>query len=182
MPWRNGGGQTREVLAWPPGAGLDDFAWRVSVATIARDGPFSRFPGIVRTAVLLDGAGLRLRAGEDRVELATPCAQATFDGALPWQCDLREGVVRLFNVMVREELAARVTLATGAPLGVPAARFRVVYAARGASAGDLGAEAFTLAEGDACMIAGESAAPLRVRPSDASARALVVCIDAAGRA
>ena len=34
-PWKNGLGQTRELACWPPGAGLDDFEWRVSVATVA---------------------------------------------------------------------------------------------------------------------------------------------------
>jgi environmental stress-induced protein Ves len=177
MPWRNGGGHTREICAWPPGAGIDDFAWRVSVATIARDGPFSRFPGIVRTAVLLDGAGLRLRAGADRVELAGPYAQATFDGALPWQCELRETLVQVFNVMVREGLAARVTLASGTTLDVPRARFRVVYAARGSADGEAAADAFALAEGDACLV-DDASALLRVRPIDARSHALVATIDA----
>jgi uncharacterized protein len=39
-PWRNGGGVTRELLAWPGG---DDWALRLSVAEIERDGPFSAF-------------------------------------------------------------------------------------------------------------------------------------------
>lgn len=44
-PWKNGGGVTREIAAQPPGASLDGFAWRVSVADVAQPGPFSRFPG-----------------------------------------------------------------------------------------------------------------------------------------
>lgn len=38
----------------PPGAGMDSFAWRVSVATIARPGPFSAFPGVDRQIMLLE--------------------------------------------------------------------------------------------------------------------------------
>ncbi|MEC4600651.1 HutD family protein, partial [Burkholderia vietnamiensis] len=42
-PWKNGGGVTREIAAYPPGAALDAFAWRVSVADVGAGGPFSRF-------------------------------------------------------------------------------------------------------------------------------------------
>ena len=42
-PWRNGGGRTRELLAWPHVA---DWKVRVSIADIDRDGPFSAFPGV----------------------------------------------------------------------------------------------------------------------------------------
>ena len=40
QPWRNGGGVTRALLTWPH---ADDWAVRVSVADITRDGPFSAF-------------------------------------------------------------------------------------------------------------------------------------------
>ena len=36
--WRNGGGETREIACWPVGG--DDFAWRASIASFERDGPF----------------------------------------------------------------------------------------------------------------------------------------------
>ena len=47
-PWKNGGGSTRELVCWPPGAGTDAFGWRVSVARIAAAGPFSAFAGVDR--------------------------------------------------------------------------------------------------------------------------------------
>src|SRR4029453_7140835 len=55
-PWKNGAGRTTEIAVHPAGAGLDAFAWRVSIASVERNGPFSAFPGIDRTIVLLDGA------------------------------------------------------------------------------------------------------------------------------
>ncbi len=64
-PWKNGGGTTREIAVRPPGAGMDAFAWRVSVADIVADGPFSAFPGIDRQIALLDGAGVHLQAHDD---------------------------------------------------------------------------------------------------------------------
>lgn len=42
-PWRNGGGATREVARHPQGAAADGFEWRVSVADIGADGPFSAY-------------------------------------------------------------------------------------------------------------------------------------------
>ena len=47
-PWKNGGGSTREIVCRPPGAGMDSFEWRVSIATIAQSGPFSVFAGVDR--------------------------------------------------------------------------------------------------------------------------------------
>ena len=51
MPWKNGGGETAEIAVSPPGAALDDFDWRLSMARVETDGPFSAFPGIDRTLV-----------------------------------------------------------------------------------------------------------------------------------
>nr|MBA2815075.1 putative ATP-dependent helicase DinG [Candidatus Pantoea persica] len=59
--WRNGGGETREIVSYPPGEA--DFAWRASIATLARDGAFSRFPGVDRVITLLRGGEWRLANG-----------------------------------------------------------------------------------------------------------------------
>ncbi len=55
LPWKNGGGVTREVIAHPPGSDLTHFEWRVSIAEIHGAGPFSRFPGIERRMAVLEG-------------------------------------------------------------------------------------------------------------------------------
>ena len=61
-PWKNGGGETREIICVPaPDA---PFLWRASIATLQADGPFSPFPGVDRTIVLLAGQPLRLRGEE----------------------------------------------------------------------------------------------------------------------
>ena len=60
-PWKNGGGATRALACWPPGADMEQFDWRVSVATIAHSGPFSRFAGVDRVITLLTGDGVHLR-------------------------------------------------------------------------------------------------------------------------
>lgn len=62
MPWKNGGGSTQELACWPPGADMNSFEWRVSLATVDRPGPFSVFPAIDRQIMLLGGDGLHLRS------------------------------------------------------------------------------------------------------------------------
>src|SRR3546814_1791648 len=62
--WRNGLGWTREIHAHRPDPG-SDWAWRLSIAEIERDAPFSAFPGVDRELVLLHGNGLRLRRSEE---------------------------------------------------------------------------------------------------------------------
>ena len=50
----NGGGVTRELLAWPTAS---EWTVRLSVADITRDGPFSAFAGIDRALRGADGCG-----------------------------------------------------------------------------------------------------------------------------
>jgi environmental stress-induced protein Ves len=104
-PWKNGGGVTREIVCWPLGAGLDTFDWRISIASIAAAGPFSAFPGIARTIMLLDGAGVRLHSlgGVIDHRLATPLEPFSFSGDVALDCDLLGGASTDFNVMVRHE-------------------------------------------------------------------------------
>ncbi|MET0307631.1 MAG: HutD family protein [Sphingomonas sp.] len=80
-PWRNGGGETTEVAIFPESAGLDDFDWRVSVARIDSDGPFSSFPGIDRTLVLLSGGPVVLTAPDWEQALSEGSPPIVFDGA-----------------------------------------------------------------------------------------------------
>ncbi|PNS09403.1 hypothetical protein Lysil_1032 [Lysobacter silvestris] len=79
QPWANGAGSTRELLQWP-GDG-QPWQWRLSIADVDRDAPFSNFPGVDRVIVLLSGDGLILRFADDREErLDTPYAFARFPG------------------------------------------------------------------------------------------------------
>ena len=109
-PWKNGGGVTREVAAFPADAALDTFVWRVSVADVAQAGPFSRFAGIDRTLVLLSGAGMLLDEAQcdDTVKthaLTRPLDIARFNGEAPIDARLVDGATRDFNLMVRRESA-----------------------------------------------------------------------------
>lgn len=111
VPWKNGGGVTREVAAWPPGADFDDFAWRISMAEVREDGPFSSFPGVDRVLAVLEG-GLRLNVeGGDVFDLTPDTAPAAFDGGAPTTSHLTAAPVLDLNVMTRRAAAsARVEL------------------------------------------------------------------------
>lgn len=102
MPWKNGGGVTREIDAEPKGAALDAFTWRLSIANVDVAGAFSRFADIDRTLVLLEGAGMHLHEASGRVHALTrPLAMASFAGETPIDATLDNGPTRDFNVMVR---------------------------------------------------------------------------------
>jgi environmental stress-induced protein Ves len=102
-PWKNGGGVTREIVCQPPGAGMADFDWRVSIAHIASDGPFSAFPGVDRVITLLSGAGVHLQSDDGQVDhrLDVPLAPFAFAGEAPIHARLLAGDCHDFNVMTR---------------------------------------------------------------------------------
>ncbi|SEP07041.1 hypothetical protein SAMN04487843_106194 [Methylobacterium sp. ap11] len=102
MPWKNGGGETVEVAVHPAVPGLDGFDWRVSMATVAADGPFSCFPGIDRTLAVFDGAGLELSVeGQGAHRLTPATAPLAFPGDVPAFARLVGGPVTDLNVMTR---------------------------------------------------------------------------------
>ena len=98
QPWKNGGGVTREMLAWPTPA-----KWRVrmSVAEIAADGPFSAFPGVQRSITVLSGAGIWLDAPLN-IELRPKDPPCTFSGDIAPHCKLLRGPTRDLNAMFNE--------------------------------------------------------------------------------
>ena len=115
-PWKNGGGVTREVAARPPGAGMDGFDWRVSLADVAADGPFSAFPGVDRVLTVIEGDGLVLEV-EGRAAHLTPGAPFAFPGEAAVAARLTAGPIRDLNVMVRRGVwTARVAPWRGAPV------------------------------------------------------------------
>lgn len=109
--WRNGGGSTAEVARRVGVTGeAGEFDWRISMATVAEDGPFSAFPGISRTITVLSGGPLVLRVAGARVDLDAGADPFTFDGGAPTVSELRGEPVTDLNVMVRERaFASRVT-------------------------------------------------------------------------
>jgi environmental stress-induced protein Ves len=103
-PWKNGGGSTTELAIAPPGASIDKFDWRISLATIAADGPFSQFGGVDRSLALVDGAGVWLDIDQDgRFELSEEEPLIEFAGESHVCATLSGGPTTDFNVMTRRE-------------------------------------------------------------------------------
>ena len=104
MPWKNGGGETTEIIASPEGAGLDEFEWRISMARVAMDGPFSRFPDVDRTLCVIEGEALALTiAGKPEVVLTQVSAPFGFPGDVAVTSHLVKGPITDLNVMTRRE-------------------------------------------------------------------------------
>lgn len=66
LPWKNGLGSTLEIATDAAEAGAP-WSWRISIADVPARAPFSPFPGIDRHIAVLDGAGLTLARGDERI-------------------------------------------------------------------------------------------------------------------
>lgn len=128
VPWKNGGGITREIAARPPGADTAGFEWRISLAEVAADGPFSAFPGVDRVLTMVEGAGMDLTLAGAGPETGTGPGAGTgllrrvdaryvpqhFPGDVPTDCRLVGGPVVNLNVMYRRgAVDARVEVVEG---------------------------------------------------------------------
>jgi environmental stress-induced protein Ves len=101
-PWKNGGGTTRDVAAWPAGAGMDDFDWRISIADVETSGPFSVFLGVDRVLTVIRGRGLQLAVvGMAPTLLDAASPPLAFPGDVPCGGVLTDGPIRDLNIMVR---------------------------------------------------------------------------------
>ncbi len=103
-PWRNGGGTTRELIAWPSS---HDWEWRASVAEVSQSGSFSSFPGVQRWFAVLSGDGVGLTVNGQLYELHQIDQPLRFDGAAKTHCELLSGATQDFNLMVHSGRAAR---------------------------------------------------------------------------
>jgi uncharacterized protein len=100
--WKNGAGWTREILRWPRDA--EDWDWRLSIAEVDKDGPFSAFAGVDRELVLLAGEGMRLRFDDGEVaELQPPHDRVRFAGERSLHCELFGGPTQDFNLMWKRD-------------------------------------------------------------------------------
>ena len=146
-PWRNGGGTTTEIAVSPAGASVSEgFDWRLSVAEVATDGPFSSFPGYQRSLSLLSGGGILLDAGKHGdIELRQPFKPVTFAGEWEIEGKLLGAAIRDLNlIFARDRVAGRVGFVTvgAAPLGIESdAATLLIFLAKGGPAEIAGAEA-----------------------------------------
>jgi len=99
LPWRNGLGSTVELLAETPNKN-EAFSWRLSIASVANDGPFSDFSGYDRTLILLEGPGITLNKPNGIFKvLNSSLDYANFKGEDLIDAALHDGPIKDFNVM-----------------------------------------------------------------------------------
>lgn len=102
MPWKNGGGETIEIAVSPEGASLENFNWRISMAKVESNGPFSQFPGVERTLSVLEGQGIALSIeGMPPISLGKARAPFSFDASLKTDANLKDSAIVDLNVMSR---------------------------------------------------------------------------------
>ena len=102
VPWKNGGGTTRQIAIFPEDASLDTFVWRVSAADVGQAGPFSLFPGIDRFIVVTHGESMVLADAADQSRRGLRRGEPfAFAGEAVLSAELPTGPIRDFNLMVR---------------------------------------------------------------------------------
>ena len=165
--WRNGGGQTRELLAWPS---IADWQLRISRADIAASGPFSAFAGVQRWFAVISGNGLVLRM--PTIDAHTldhhlfPGHQPLhFDGSLAPFCQLEDGPTQDLNLMHRGGQACMLAVEAEAAWRPPH-RMCGLYTALPGSWSD-GQRSLALAAHSLLWLPQGSARALRFRPDGA---------------
>jgi uncharacterized protein len=176
MPWRNGRGSTTELAVEPPGATLEAFDWRISVAELQGPGPFSSFPGCDRVIVQLDGPPMTLAHTDgEPVELVKLTPHA-FSGDGETTCSVA-GVAHDFNLIVRRGLAEShvsvAELGAGELLDHPDDAATVLHVLRGRL---VGCDGYRLTQGDTRVAAPGKADALR---AETVALAIVCALRAA---
>ena len=137
IPWRNGGGVTRELAA-SGGSDPQDFDWRVSIADVSQPGPFSAFPGVDRVITLVEGERMELVINGE-VHVLGLHESLSFDGASQASCSLPMGPTRDLNVMTRTDLLSAAVavrdLSETRPIAVSGAQIAVLLTGSAVVAG-----------------------------------------------
>jgi environmental stress-induced protein Ves len=167
-PWKNGGGSTTEIGIGPGGSSLEAFDWRVSMAQVASDGPFSDFAGIDRTLAVVKGSGLVLMIGNNApVTLSSGSDPVSFPGDTPTSARLTVGAITDLNVMTRRgrfrHRLLRLDKSTPCDFGDHDIAF--VLSLDGTTEVTFDRESATLDHGDAALINRTAMAGFRISPA-----------------
>ena len=152
MPWKNGGGVTREVAQ---AAGPNGFAWRLSIADVSTEGAFSHFPGMSRILTVIEGTGLKLQSPSKTHEVPL-LAPFSFSGDSDMRSVLNDGAIRDFNVIFDpSQIKAEVRVVNGPvhdSISSTAQNVYAVFAIQGSSE----CNGVTLQQGNCALIENEA--------------------------
>lgn len=140
QPWPNGGGTTRVLLR------AADGSWRISLAEIVSDGPFSVFGGQRRLLTVVDGPVLTLDV-DGEAHVVEPQRPFAFPGDAEVVASVPEGPVRALNVITDPGVTAYVTvLELGRSSTLPLATDQAAYVVKGGD--DLGTSSLVAGPGE----------------------------------
>jgi uncharacterized protein len=168
VPWNNGLGVTREVAnAFRPDGTLK---WRVSMATIDKDGAFSDFSGAKRIQILLTGAGFVLDfGGHGRAAMKEPFNPVTFEGGWPTSARDVIGQNQVLNVVTASAYAdGRVAVQQVDSDGLQLARggsLRLFYVLTGALSAEIEGKTMMVQQGETLRMDDDASSGLAL-PAD----------------
>jgi uncharacterized protein len=178
MPWKNGQGSTREIAVHPPGASLDSFMWRVSLAQVNAPGPFSLFPQCDRLLCVVSGGPLHLSvANAEPARLTIDSPPFYFPADVATESTILDSPVIDFNVIVRREhYHAHVECRPDSVELSPSGHVRIVFVKAGTARTHDGQ---VLRYGDTLLLGDERA---KIVPDDGGVLLVVTIIpEAAGK-
>ena len=102
MPWANGGGTSYEIAS--DRNELGEWTWRLAMAPVNEDGPFSRIECVNRSLAVVDGAGMLLSVDRKKLQ-CLPMQVVRFRGDAITDATLTDGPILDINLMVRRKEA-----------------------------------------------------------------------------
>ena len=95
MPWKNGMGVTHEICSSDVGGTI---LWRLSLAEVQSDGPFSTFENLERITTVIEGLGMRLASADNEID-ALPLKPINFSGDIALTGYCNSTPIRNFNLI-----------------------------------------------------------------------------------
>lgn len=102
MPWANGRGTSYEIASDRSEAG--EWTWRLAMAPVNEDGPFSRVECVNRSLAVVEGAGMLLSVDRKKLQ-CLPMQVVRFRGDAVTEAALTDGPIMDINLMVRRKEA-----------------------------------------------------------------------------
>jgi len=102
MPWANGRGTSYEIASDRNESG--EWTWRLAMAPVNEDGPFSRIECVNRSLAVVEGAGMLLSVDRKKLQ-CLPLQVVRFRGDAVTEAALTDGPIMDINLMVRRKEA-----------------------------------------------------------------------------
>ena len=102
MPWANGRGTSYEIASDRNESG--EWTWRLAMAPVNEDGPFSRIECVNRSLAVVEGAGMLLSVDRKKLQ-CLPMQVVRFRGDAVTEAALTDGPIMDINLMVRRKEA-----------------------------------------------------------------------------